>query len=254
MSRICRLIIGAVLLVPWAAGYAQITPTGVSVGVGAWSQSPSGDMTRDGNTADIEDDLQIGSERDVFVWADLRHPIPVLPRLKLRHTPLALSGSGSVEDAFSFGDTTFTVGEEVASEVELDQTDIILYWTPWSLGVDLDLGVNVKVIDGLVEVERGNGDRERASFTGPVPMAYARTQAFLPGTGVFGGAEGSLVAYSGNRLVDVTLRAGYRGGYGLGAFAIEGGWKFHNLRLDDFDGIDADVTVDGPYLGVSASF
>ncbi|MFV8835025.1 TIGR04219 family outer membrane beta-barrel protein [Aquisalimonas sp.] len=223
--------------------------TGASVGVGVWNQGPSGHVEADGNRADLEDDLDTDSEVGYFVWADLRHPIPLLPRLKLKHTPVTLEGEG--DSSFSFGDESFTGENE--SEITLDQTDFIIYWSPWSLFVDLDIGLNVKYIDGEIDVE-SEGERERVSFDGPLPLVYARTEARLPGTGLFGGGEVSYLSFDGNRIVDMTLSAGYRTGIGLASIAIEGGYKYQNIRLDSFDDLDADLTIDGPYMGVSARF
>ncbi|SEP00241.1 TIGR04219 family outer membrane beta-barrel protein [Aquisalimonas asiatica] len=225
--------------------------TGASVGVGIWNQSPSGHVQSDGNRVDVEDDLDMDSELGYFVWADLRHPVPLLPRLKLQHTPVNLEGEGDSE--FEFAGETFASDNE--SEITLDQTDFIIYWSPWSLFVDLDVGLNVKYIDGEVEVEDSTtGDRERVAFDGPLPLLYVRTEARLPGTGLFGGGEVSYLSFDGHRIVDLALRAGYRTGIGLASVAVEGGWKHQNIRLDDFDDMDADLTIEGPYMGVSARF
>ncbi|WP_290649999.1 TIGR04219 family outer membrane beta-barrel protein [Aquisalimonas sp.] len=244
----------AVLVVALPAG-AHAGLTGVGVGAGIWNHDPRGHVASEGDRADVEDALQIGSERGFFVWADLRHAVPVLPRLKFQYTPLRLTGSGTASRNFRFAGVTFDGETNVGSEIELDQTDMILYWSPWRLLADIDVGVNVKYLDGLVEVEdRDSGDRARVSFSGPLPMLYGRTEVRFPGTGFFGGGEGSLLAYDGHRILDLTLRLGYRAGYGVGSLALEGGWKHQSIRLDDFDDLDADMTVEGPYLGVAARF
>lgn len=223
--------------------------TGASVGVGVWNQVPSGYVESNGDRADLEDDLDMDSEVGYFVWADLRHPVPLLPRLKLKHTPVNFEGEGN--STFDFAGEEFTGENE--SEITLDQTDFIIYWSPWSLFVDLDIGLNVKYIDGEIDVE-SEGERERVTFDGPLPLVYARTEARLPGTGLFGGGEVSYLSFDGNRIVDMTLSAGYRTGIGLASIAIEGGYKYQNIRLDSFDDMDADLTIDGPYMGVSARF
>lgn len=247
------LLFAAVAAVPAGAVHADIT--GISVGAGVWKQNPDGYIQNDGDRADVEDGLQIDSETDAFVWADLRHPVPVLPRLKLQYTPVSMSGDGRVTRSFEFQGTSFNVNEDVSSELQLDQMDAIFYWTPWSTLVDLDLGVNVKYVDGYAEVEgQQSGDRERVDFSAPLPLLYARVEARLPGTGLFAGGEGSYLTYDGHRIADVTLRGGYRTDLGAGSLAVEGGWKHQNLRLDDLDDVDADLTIEGPYVGVSARF
>lgn len=247
------LLFTTVAAVPAATAHADIT--GISVGAGVWKQSPEGYVQSDGDRADVEDDLQIDSETDAFVWADLRHPVPLLPRLKLQYTPVSMSGDGRVTRSFNFEGTSFGVNEDVSSELQLDQMDAIFYWTPWSTLVDLDLGVNVKYVDGYAEVERRqSGERERVDFSAPLPLLYARVEARVPGTGLFGGGEGSYLSVDGHRILDVALRAGYRADLGAGSVAVEGGWKHQNLRLDDLDDVDADLTIEGPYVGVSARF
>jgi outer membrane protein len=115
--------------------------------------------------------------------------------------------------------------------------------------------LNVKYLDGLVEVEnRDTGERHRVAFSGPLPLLYARTEVRLPGTGFYAGGEGSYLAFEGHRVLDVSLGAGYRVGLGVAALGLEGGWKRQRLRLDDFDGLDADLTIEGPYMGISAHF
>lgn len=251
-DRLAALLLIAAL----PAGATQAAGlTGISVGAGVWNQDPSGHVEESGNRADVEDDLRLDSERQVFFWADFRHPVPLLPRLKLRHTPVDLSGDGNVRSEFRFGDVTVGTDNDVSADLELDQTDFIIYWTPWSLLADVDLGLNIKYVDGLVDVrDRTSGERERVSFSGPLPMLYAQAEVRVPGAGFYGGAEASFIAYSGHRVLDATVRAGYRATFGPAALGLEGGWKHQSIRLDDFDDVDADLTIEGPYLGISAHF
>ena len=59
--RIHHHLIPAVVLAVLPLSGANAGLTGVSVGAGLWSQDPHGHMESDGNRADVEDDLQIGS-------------------------------------------------------------------------------------------------------------------------------------------------------------------------------------------------
>ncbi len=245
-------LLGLLVLAPatQAAGL-----TGITVGAGIWKQEPSGYFQSEGDRADVEDELRIDSERSSFFWVDFRHRVPLLPRLKLQYTPVSMSGDGTVSSSFTFQGVTFTGSQSVRSELEADQIDAILYWTPWSRLVDVDLGVHVKYLDGYVFVEnRDDGDSYRASFSGPLPLLYARTEIRLPGTGFYAGGEGSYVAYQGNNVLDATVRAGYRLRLGVVALGLEGGWKHQRIRFDDFDDLDADFTLEGPYAALSAHF
>lgn len=232
--------------------------TGFSAGVGTWKQNPSGDFRadQDSDSADVQDDLNIGSEQEMFVWAKFEHFIPVLPNLKLQHTPVSLEGDGAVSQKFEFKGETFSHSENVTSQLELDQSDFILFYSPLNNWLELDIGLNIKLIDGSAEVESKDnpGQRESVSFSGPVPMLYGNVQFNLPATGVYVGAEGSGVSYDGHSLVDLTARVGYRFDLGLGGIAVEGGYRSQRLELNDLDGVDADLRIEGPWLGVAADF
>ncbi len=254
MLRFPRSVITvAVLGLVVAPAHAGIT--GLSAGVGIWSQSPSGDIESRGDRADVEDELNIGRERDYFAWAKLEHFVPLLPNIKLQYTPVSMDGDGSVRREFTFQGVTFGADEEVRSELDIDQTDIILYYSPLDNVVKLDLGLNIKVIDGFAEVEsRNTGERESVTFRGPVPMVYAGVQFNMPLTGFYAGLEGSAIRYSNSSLIDVIGRLGYRVDLGLGGVAVEGGYRQQRIKLDDFDDVDADVRIGGPWFGIAADF
>ncbi|MEX0732528.1 MAG: TIGR04219 family outer membrane beta-barrel protein [Aquisalimonadaceae bacterium] len=226
---------------------------GLSAGVGSWQQNPSGDFKGgdDSDRLDIEDDLNIGADSSMFYWARFKHVVPVIPNLKFQHTPISLDGQGTA--VYVFGGTPYA--ENVKSKLELNQTDFILFYSPLNNIVELDIGLNIKLLDGLAEVEgQTSGERESVTFSGPVPMLYGNVQFNLPMTGLYAGAEGSAVGYAGHSLVDLSARVGYRFGLGVGGVAVEGGYRSQRLKLDDFDGVDADLRIEGPWFGVAADF
>lgn len=225
----------------------------LSAGVGSWQQNPSGTF-KGGDSSerlDVEDDMHVDSDRDLFYWVRFEHFIPLLPNLRAQYTPVSLDGEGTT--AFTFGGSTFA--GEVQSQIDLDQTDLTLYYSPLNNWVKVDLGLNVKLLDGFVEAEeQSTGNRESVSFSGPVPMLYGNVQFHLPFSGLYAGVEGSGVGYAGHSLVDLTARVGYRFDLGLGGVAVEGGYRQQRLELDDFDGVDADLRIEGPWFGVAADF
>lgn len=254
MRHIPALAVLAIALVYAGQSHALVK---LSAGLGNWQQEPSGEFRadQDSDSADVKDDLNIGDERDYVIWASFEHFVPLIPNLKVQHTPITLDGDGSVNQTFRFGNVEFQTDRDVESRLELTQTDFMLYLSPLNNIVELDLGLNVKLMDGFAEVEdKMTGDRESVSFKGPVPMLYANVQFNLPMSGFYVGAEGSGIGYAGHSLVDLNARVGYRFDLGLGGVAVEGGYRSQRLELDDFDGVDADLRIEGPWIGVAADF
>lgn len=234
---------------------AQADIIGFEAGVSYWQQNPSGWIEDEvgGTPADIEDDLSLDDESDFTFWAAFEHPIPLLPNIKLRHTPMDLSGSGNVSREFTFRGETYSANADVDSSLQLDQTDFILYYELLDNWVSLDLGANIKYIDGELNVtgtSAGATASETLSFSAPIPMLYGRALAALPFTGLSVGAEASGIAYSGNNLVDASAFLRYE----VMVLGVEAGYRYQQLELDDVDDVSADIEISGPYLGLYADF
>lgn len=243
----------AALLAVASTAHAEFI--GLEIGAAGWRAAPSGWIEDEGTggsgMADLERDLGLDDEFGGFAWVRVMHPIPLLPNIKLTYTPLKFDGSGTVGGPFSIGGVNFA-GQQVRSEAELNQIDATLFYELLDNIVDLDVGLNVKVLDGYFKVtNRTTGDTAEIDFNAPIPMLYANVGVNLPFTGLSAAVEGAGIAYSGNRLVDV--KAGVRYSF-AGVVAVEAGYRRLQLKLDDIDDLSSDLTVDGPYLGVMAKF
>ncbi|RFA30624.1 hypothetical protein CAI21_03650 [Alkalilimnicola ehrlichii] len=227
---------------------AQALLFDAEVGAAFWSHSPSGHMgTGDGNF-DADDELGFGRENGFFGWAKFEPML--LPNIRVAYTPLDFDGSGRVDRTLRFGDIEVDAGQDVDSKLSLDQLDATIYIQPLSNVVSLGVGLNVRLMDGEAQVT-ANGQTDRISFSGPIPMLYGNAGVALPFTGLSANAEASAIAYSGNRLIDAQI--GLR--YHVAPFVrVEAGYRRYELKLDDFDDIDVDLSIDGPYLGLVARF
>ena len=253
MRPVTKALSMAALLTVATAAQAEFV--GLEVGISGWYADPSGwvESERSGASgrADLERDLHLDSETTGFVWLRVVPPLPLLPNFKLSHAPMKFEGAGRVGQEFSLRGQAIGVGERIDSELELDQWDVALFYNLLDNVVELDLGINVKVLDGHVSVTPEGGSTQRMSFTAPVPMLYARVGANLPFTGLYVGAEGSAISYDGHKLAD--LKAGIRYTFAH-VVGLEAGYRLQKLKLDDLDDVSADFEVAGPYLGVSARF
>lgn len=251
MRKVNMAACAAVLLGVSSVSSAEIA--GFQIGIAGWQASPSGwveDKSSAGSDQiDIEEGFGFEKETTGFVWARLLHPIPVLPNLKLTYTPLQFEGEGTVDA--TFGGINFG-SERVQAEAELNQWDVTFFYEVLDNVVDLDVGLNVKVLDAYFQATGENsGASDPVEFTAPIPMLYANVGINIPGTGLNLSVEGSGISYSGHSLSDIKASIGYTFAAVVG---VEAGYRVLQLKIDDLEDVSADIKVDGPYLGVAAKF
>jgi outer membrane protein len=253
MHNIIKALGLAVLLAASTAAQAELI--GIEVGIAAWRASPSGWVESEKGSAfgkvDLESDLHLDDQTAGFTWVRLVHPIPLLPNLKVSYTPLKFEGSGQTSRNFSFGGTTIGVNEQVDSELQLNQWDATLFYNLLDNVVELDLGLNIKVLDGSVRATGQTSGTTNVDFTVPVPMLYLRGGVDLPFTDLYMGVEGSVLALDSHRIADAKASIRYTF---AGVIGLEAGYRVIKLKLDDLADISADFEAAGPYLGVAARF
>lgn len=231
----------------------QADTLGFAVGAGGWQQDYSGTASdADGRSFDVESDLDLDTTTQGYLWGRLEHPVPLLPNLRLEYSQLDTDGDGRAQRSFTFQGRTFTFNERISSELELDQTDVIGYYQILDNVVSIDAGLNVRVVDGRIEVtRRTTGETASESFSGPVPLAYLAGRVDIPGTGVWLGGQGSGIAFDGDEFLDLRLTAGYEFDFGLG---LEVGYRRESLEVDNFSDVDVDFEVEGGFAGAYYAF
>lgn len=119
------------------------------IGVGVFSAEPGGTFEPEagGSGAELKDDLGIDKANDLYVWAFLKHPVPIIPNVRIEYLAL----NHAPDDADSFG---------------VNELDGILYYNLLddTLFVTLDLGIDIKYI----EADYGNNE------TATVGLLYGR--------------------------------------------------------------------------------
>lgn len=242
----------------FAAGTANADLIGATFGAGGWSQDPGGDVNYEGDDFDVDDELGLDKETGGYAYAKIEHPIPVLPNFRLFYQQASFDGTGTVSDTRSFGGITFSRDEEVRSEANLDFVDGTLYYEVLDNVVSADLGLNFRYMSGDVTVTKTSGARAGESETVDLdvilPMGYAMLRADIPTTGLFLKAEGAFVGYDGNRIADVMLGGGYEFDLVAASIGVEAGYRSQQLKLNDVEDADADVSIQGPYAGVVVDF
>ena len=218
---------------------------GAEAGYALWKPSLTGTIKGGSDQAiNMEDDLGYGSnENNSFIWAYLDHPIPLLPNIKIQQTNYNVESSKIAN--ISFNGTSYNTN--VKSSFKLNQTDIIAYWRILDNWINLDLGIDIKNINGNIKLNTTT-DKD---FTVAVPLLYAKARFDLPFSGLSVEADISKISYSGNKLTDTKAAIVYQSSLGLGAtFGI----RNEKLVIDDVSDISTDLTISGTYLGIFYHF
>ena len=224
---------------------AMADTIGGELNVGYYQHAPSGTLQYQGDTIDLKDDFKWKQENDIFARLYIEHPIPLLPNIKLGYSSFGHSGSGVLNKSITFANQTYAVNSKVDSEFDLDMYDMTFYYEIVDIGFDLDLGLNIKYLDGSVSaVDKVAGLDESTTFNVPVPMLYAKARVPLPTTDIAFQAEGNYISYSGNQFYDFEAGVRYTLALGLG---IEGGYKTMKIKLDDVNDMSLDSTFSGAY-------
>lgn len=239
--------VAAGVVLALASGAQADTILGVYASAGVWDAGISGNFHSEdlGSTnIDAKGDLGLKDDKQTVVSIALEHPIPVVPNILLRRTPLEFSGSKTT--VVQFDNQTFA--GVVDSKVDLTHTDATLYYEILDNWVNLDLGLTARLFDGQVALRSSGGQSGRVDIDAPIPMLYAKAQFDLPFSGLKFAVEGNGVGYGGNTLTDVSAKIGYESKL---RFGIEGGYRRFGLKLDDVDDFTGDLTIDGPFLAVT---
>jgi outer membrane protein len=175
--------------------------------------------------------------------------VPLIPNIKLFTTSLETRGTGQA--TATFGGATLTGA--IDSSLDMDMTDVTLYWDVLDNVVGLDFGIQAKMVDGKVTVTDSStpGQTDTADFDATIPMLYAGVDVSLPFTGLMVGVNGAYIGYDGSELTEFHAYIRYDSPY---VFGIEGGLKSFNIELDDIDQSYGELEFSGAYAQLYLHF
>ena len=230
----------------------------VEMGAGAWMQSPSGSVSAtngdgllkmNGTYTSAED-----STTEPYLWVLIKHPIPVLPNIRLEYVSLSDVGSiaGTINGA-SAGNAKATL--------DMKQYDIIPYYnildnTAW---ITLDLGLDIKIIqekaeiNNLVAIPTQSSDYS-SSETVAIPLVYARLRIEIPATDIGLESDIKYITYDNSTIYDVRAKIDYT--FDITPLiqpGIEVGYRIqsYDANVDDVKG---ELKFSGFYAGLMLRF
>ena len=229
------------------------TIAGVYAGAQVWQTDTSGGFADNSSTADFNFD----DETNTALYVAFEHPLPFVPNVKIGHTTLDNSGTTTLNTNFTFDGDLYTADSQIDTIVELDATDIILYYELFDNDlISFDVGLNAKYIDGAFSVYDTASDTQGAGdFSGVVPMVYSKVQVGLPFTGLAAYAEGSYLSFDDHELSDYQVAVTYSFIESLAVdMTLQVGYRKVTVDIEDLDDIYADMEFDGAFAGLEVHF
>lgn len=243
-------IASSILAVPAQAD----TLLGLYVGAQGWNMDTEGGFA---NSASLTE-FDFESETKASFYVALEHPVPLIPNLKVRRTPLDSGGDVVLTSTFTFNDQIFSLDTPLQTQVDMTNTDFILYYELFDNDlVSFDFGINGKYVDGSIFVQDAADATNFAEeeFSGVVPMLYSRLQVGLPLTGLGIYAEGSYLAIDDHTLSDYEVALTYEFIDNLAVdMTLQLGYRATMLELEDLDNIYSDLEFSGAFLGLEVHF
>lgn len=260
-----KAVIGAFAALTMAATSANAIAglVDIEIGGGVWNAAPSGQITY-GKTApteiDFADDLNLDDTSNGYLYLRFDHFIPIVPNLRLEQQNYSTTGKGTVSATFG----TVTLSGATETDVTLNQQDIILYWGIPGLNaltagiLDIELGIDVKQIDGELTLTDATNNTDTVDFSVPVPMGYAAVLVDIPFIPVGLEVSTKMLGVGDSKIqdskakVDVTLPLPIP----LIELAVEAGMKQQTIQIADdlVDDLDMKFETSGIFFGANVKF
>ena len=132
----------------------------------------------------------------------------------------------------------------------LRQYDAMLFYPIDASGMKMDVGVNIKYLDG-VKTRLEDGLRKSHNFREAIPMIYATALFDLPFSGLSAGFEGSHYDLADTLAFDYKAKVAYEWNQGFG---LQGGWQHQQYSLDGTDNSATDYESKGVFLDLFMRF
>jgi len=245
-----KFLLAALLLVSFSnIARAEI----VVINGNSWDYEVGGNIRDDSSVlsqVDLKTDLNIKDDSEAFLVAYIEHPVPLLPNIRLGTTSLTLKGSGDASKSFTFNGTPYTGTVDIATNLNLDHTEIGFYWNILDNVVGLDLGINAKFFDGGITITSAEGNISDV-FDETVPMLYAGIQVAMP-YGLQLSGDLSYISFDGSSFTDTLIKLSYTTDFNLG---LDVGYRSFVLDYEDTTANEyVDIDISGIFVGAHLAF
>ncbi len=218
----------------------------IGLNIGAHNTQSSQSFDSAGNSIDLVDDLNVDSPAQSSMVLILEHPIAVLPNVRYQGYNLDSSSRSATNSSFNTTANPLNTGNPDTS-FDLNHQDIVLYYQLLNNWIDLDMGVDLRRLDGEISQSGLSGNTIEIDET--IPLLHLSARVALPINGLYMGAHINAnvvdLGLSESTAQDSMLMLGYESGSGLG---IEGGIKSFSVELNDAESLNTNLEYDGVFL------
>ena len=231
------------------------------VGAGAWMTETSGDINYQGGNIDVEKDLGLSDSTNPYFYADFNHFVPLLPNVRIERQVLTTDAKKATNITFANIDFDTTT----ATDLDLSQNDLILYWGIPGLNIlsagilNVDFGIDIKQFDGSISLQNEDASKkESLDLDFVIPMGYLAVQVKPPFMPVKLSASTKVISYDGSSFNDSMIKASIKLPIRLPLidFKIDLCYKSQKLDISDSlsNDINGNITNSGFTAGISAKF
>lgn len=256
-----KKILSSMVCVATLATVASADFARVEMGVGAWGESPSGDMSyTESGTVGGSYTSEEKADTNAYAWLLVKHPIPIIPNLRLEYS--GVKDEGSLSGKFK----DFTASGVTKGSIEMTQYDVIPYYnildnTFW---MTVDVGLDIKIIetnykaDGVTLKGMSFTEDYEDKVTLTLPLAYLRARVEIPGTDIGLEADGKYLTYDGSTIYDARAKIDYTLDFiPIIQPGIELGYRVQKFDLKSEDGSNEtklNLDFSGVYAGLMLRF
>ncbi len=228
-------------------------------GAGAWMQTPNTNMEYKDSTGLSGVDKSTGEDKTQgYLWLLVKHPIPIIPNLRLEYTNISSVGEASGK----FYD--FEVPGTTSSTLEITQFDIIPYYnildnTSW---ITLDLGIDLKIMETTYTANPLSdtplatifpGYEEKTSHI--IPLGYIRARFEIPTTNIGLESDVKYITYGDSEVLDFRAKVDYTLDFiPIIQPGVELGYRVQKINSISDEDLVTDFDFAGVYVGLMLRF
>ncbi len=232
----------------------------IEAGAGAWMQTPNTSMNYKDNLLTGKDESLGSEETNGYVWIYLKHPIPIIPNIRLEY--VGISSKGTASGNFTFFPKNLPADTD--SNIDMTQFDIVPYYnildnTAW---VTLDIGLDIKVIESTysaspsADVMAGDvSSRYEETSSDILPLLYVRARLEIPSTSIGLETDVKYLTYDTTEVIEFRAKVDYTLEFvPVVQPAIELGYRVQTMNAVTDEDLVIDYDFAGVYAGIMLRF
>jgi outer membrane protein len=213
------------------------------IGAGMWMPSATGNPNKDLAAAQ-EIKADEAENAQPYVWAFVKHPLPIVPNLRLEYVNVK-SGTVNASNISANVDVSYTQFDVIPYYNLLDNT----FW------ITLDVGIDVKSITEKRDASPTDSYNIDESKAVVIPMGYVRGRVQVPVTGFGVEADVKYISFDDNTVYDARAKVDYTLNFiPVIQPAIEIGYRVQKFETKELLGQKMSLDFAGVYAGVFVRF